>query len=261
MKQEFSLLQKENEKDQQNIVYLQNENKNLKQSELQLKKNIGTSQSQNKDLVEKDFLLQKNISDLEKQNKEITEKNLLLENENKKIYEKYLLLKKTPILVGLNNIGDTCYINSTLQCLSNINELTNFFLNEFIYEPNDNSKIMSNVYYNVVKNLWDRNNNNKSFSPNEFKEKLSKENPLFAGNIANDSKDLINFLLEKLHIELNDIKKENNMKDNNYKSYKIKPNDQLDEQKMLNIFTNEFNAKYKSINPTLKVYLIYFMAY
>ena len=34
---------------------------------------------------------------------------------------------------------------------------------------------------------------------------MSKENPLFAGIQANDSKDLINFLLERFHQELNII--------------------------------------------------------
>ena len=40
---------------------------------------------------------------------------------------RFLLLKKIPILAGLDNIGATCYMNATLQCLSNIDELTNFF--------------------------------------------------------------------------------------------------------------------------------------
>ena len=140
-------------------------------------------------------------------------------------------------------------MNATLQCLSNTNELTNFFLNKFNYEPNDNNKIISNAYYNVIKDLWNRNINNKSFSPYEFKEKLSQENPLFAGIQANDSKDLINFLLERFHNELNKIKKD--IQINNYVSYQIQPNDQLDEQKMLNIFTNEFKEKYNSIISNL----------
>ena len=251
MNQKYPLLQKEYEDTKKNIINLQNENEDLKKKEIQLQKNNEFLQNQNKDLVNKEILLQRDISDLKNQNQKTTEKNLLFENELKKINEKYLLLKKTPILVGLNNIDATFYMNATLQCLSNTDELTNFFLNKFKYEPNDNNKIISNAYYNVVNNLWDRNNNNKSFSPNEFKEKLSQENPLFAGRAANDSKDLINFLLERLHKELNDIKKENNMKDGNNMSYKIKPNDQLDEQKMINIFTNEFNEKYKSIISNL----------
>ena len=251
MKQKYPLLQKDIEDLKKDILNLRNENNELKKKEIQLQENNEVLQSQNKDLVEKDFLLQKNISDLKNQSQEITNKNISLEKENKKIYEEYLLLKKTPVLVGLNNIGATCYMNATLQCLSNTDELTHFYLNKFKYDPTDNNKIISNAYYNVIKSLWDRNNNNKSFSPNEFKEKLSQENPLFAGIAANDSKDLINFLLERFHNELNVIKKENNMQNGNYISYEISQNDQLNEQKMLNIFTNEFKTKYNSIISNL----------
>ena len=166
-----------------------------------------------------------------------------LKQENEKLRKVNIELKKEPILIGLNNIGATCYMNATLQCLSNTDILTNYFLNEYNYDPNNNKKIISNAYYNVIKDLWNRENNNKPISPYEFKEKLSQENPLFAGIAANDSKDLINFLIERIHNELNIVKNVNDMQNNN----SILQNDQLNEQKMLNIFLNEFQAKYNSI--------------
>ena len=121
-----------------------------------------------------------------------------------------LIKEKEPILVGLNNIGATCYMNATLQSLSNTDKLTEYFLTKYKYEPNNKKKIMSNEYYTVINNLWSIDNNKKSYSPYEFKEKLSQENPLFAGIAANDSKDLINFLLERMHTELNIIKNDTN---------------------------------------------------
>ena len=239
-------LGKENEELKYKYSSLEKKYEGIKQKFSLLQNNNEVLESENKELKEKNIQLQKNIEVLQNKNKEIAEKYKLLEKENKKIYEENLLLKKIPILVGLNNIGATCYMNATLQCLSNTDELTNFFLNKFKFDASDNNKIISNAYYNVIKNLWDRDNNNKSFSPNEFKEKLSKENPLFAGIAANDSKDLINFLLERFHNELNKTKKENN-----YMSNKIDIYDQLYEQKMLNIFTNEFKIKYNSIISNL----------
>ena len=35
---------------------------------------------------------------------------------------------KSPILIGLNRIGNTKYMNATLQCLSQTKDLTEYFL-------------------------------------------------------------------------------------------------------------------------------------
>ena len=164
-----------------------------------------------------------NINDIN--NEEENNKNNLIES------------KKT-ILRGLNNIGATCYMNATLQCLSNTKKLTEYFLNN--YEKGQN-KIMANEYYEVIKNLWNKDDNEKAYSPNSFKDVLSKENPLFAGIAANDSKDLINFLIERLHLELNFI---NQNKNNNNDC--IDQLDQTNELSMLKIFIEEFNQKFNS---------------
>ena len=169
------------------------------------------------------------------------QKNKIKELENK------LKNKNNNHPKGLNNIGATCYMNATLQCLFYTSELTNYFLNQFKYNPNDKSKLISNEYYKVVYNLWERSNNNKSYSPDSFKIVLSQENTLFAGVTANDSKDLINFLLERLHNELNIVNKNNNSTNNNV----INQNDQLNEEKILFIFLNEFKEKYNSIISNL----------
>ena len=104
---------------------------------------------------------------------------------------------------------------------------------------------MSNEFFIVLQNLWNRKNNKKSYAPYSFKNVLSKENPLFAGIQANDSKDLINFLLERFHEELNEAKIQQN------NTYLINQVDQLDENKMLNIFLNEIKSKYYSIISNL----------
>ena len=141
------------------------------------------------------------------------------------------------ILVGLNNIGATCYMNATLQCLSNTKKLTEYFLKTYKNNPNN---VMANEYYKVLQNLWDKNNHNKAYSPNSFKEVLSKENPLFAGIQANDSKDLVNFLIERFHQELNIIKKNPN------NNITMTQGDQTNEQMMLQLFLNEFAQNFNS---------------
>ena len=143
-----------------------------------------------------------------------------------------------PILVGLDNIGATCYMNATLQSLSNVPQLTNFFLHKF--SPNDPKKRMSNEYYQVVKCLWSKEYNGKSYAPHSFKNVLSQMNPLFQGVAANDSKDLINFLIETLHSELNEPKNKNTT--NNI----MDPSIQLDEVKMFNIFLSNMVSEFNS---------------
>ena len=177
-------------------------------------------------------------------NDKLFEEFLKKENDYKlkiKELEKIIANYKEPILIGLNNIGATCYMNATLQCLSNTKKLTDYFLN--IFKNDDPNKIMSNEYYKVIKNLWNRENNNKSYSPNSFKEVLSKENPLFEGVQANDSKDLINFLIERFHQELNVINI--NINNINNDDSQINP-DQTNEQMMFKIFLDEFTEKFNS---------------
>ena len=117
-------------------------------------------------------------------------KKLINERENDSEKEKHLILR------GLDNIDATCYMNATLQCLSNALDLTKYFMEIFVQSEN---KVMANEYHKVIKNLWDRNRNKKSYSQNSFKEVLNKQNPLFEGVAVNDSKDLFNFLLERFH--------------------------------------------------------------
>ena len=137
-------------------------------------------------------------------------------------------------------------MNATLQCLSNSKKLTEYFLTKYQYDPNDQNKIMTNEYYKVLKNLWDRNNNKKSYSPSSFKKVLSRENPLFAGIAANDSKDLINFLLERFHQETNVINPNNNINNNINNNNMIPQEDQTNENVMLSLFLEKFKQNFNS---------------
>ena len=227
------------------------ENGNIKINSIELN-NKTILENKANDFNHKEILSQKK---LEKEKKKLMDKEneLKLKEEQLKQLEKNLKIKELEliqrekdifdkenknkiVLIGLNNIGATCYMNATLQCLSNTKKLTEFFLNNYKKNP---SQIMANEYYEVILNLWDINNNNKAYSPYSFKETLSKENPLFAGIQANDSKDLINFLIERFHQELNI--------NNNNKNINIIANpDQTNEQMMLNSFLQEFKENFNS---------------
>ena len=238
---------------EKNILDEKKKKLNIKEQEIINKKNqLATKEQEMKKKINETKLLK---SKYEKEQKELNEKNEKIIQDFKKKENNYKLeIKKLndiiadfkePIFVGLNNIGATCYMNATLQCLSNTKKLTDFFLKNF--KDDDPKKIMSNEYYKVIKNLWKRENNKMSYSPYSFKEVLSKENPLFAGIAANDSKDLINFLLERFHQELNIINNNinNNVNDN------LLNLDQTNENLMLKSFLDEYTQKFNSIISNL----------
>ena len=66
-------------------------------------------------------------------------------------------------------------------------------------------------------------------------------NPLFEGVAANDSKDLVNFIILTLHSELN---KENQIKINSNDNYNI---NQFDKNMVFKYFINDFQKKNHSI--------------
>ena len=208
--------------------------KKNKLSKIEEKNANNENQVKNKNLE-----LKSQIKQYEKQIQQQKEEIISLKQLIQKLKDELEKLKTT-IIIGLNNIGATCYMNATLQCLSNSGQLTEYFLKNYYPNPN---RIMSNEYHKVLINLWDIKNNNKSYSPNSFKEVLSKENPLFAGIAANDSKDLINFLLERFHQELNVIKPNINNINNINNSGMM---DQTNENLMLKVFLEEYTEKFNS---------------
>ena len=136
-------------------------------------------------------------------------------------------------LVGLKNVGATCYMNATLQCFLNLKRFINYFKYKVNYDliKNFRSKRNNNLtesFKYLIENVWQtpgnnyivpkynsKNANNKYFIPTKFKEKISIMNPLFAGAQANDAKDLVNFLIMTLHEELNRAEKKNNINTSN----------------------------------------------
>jgi len=101
--------------------------------------------------------------------------------------------------LGLQNVGATCYMNATLQCLCHVTSLKKYF------KENNNNSTLTKAFNEVISNLW-KISKISYYKPEEFKNVISNLNPLFRGIQANDSKDLIIFIYETLHRELNNPK-------------------------------------------------------
>ena len=146
---------------------------------------------------------------------------------------------------GLQNIGATCYMNATLQCFCHIEKFINYFKynNNLIKKVENKKEYLSYSFKLLIENLWPDDlslNKKKYFAPEEFKEKISKLNPLFKGIAANDAKDLVNFIIMTLHKELNKAKINPEVIDDDAEIDQTKKNLVFDN------FKNEFISKNQS---------------
>ena len=112
-------------------------------------------------------------------------------------------------LVGLNNLGNTCYMNTGLQCLSNCELLTKYILGKY-YEKdiNKTNPIGSqgeiiDKYAKLIIHIWYGNKN--CLYPLQFKQAFGKVYQAFNDFRQQDSQEFISYLLDILHEDLNKV--------------------------------------------------------
>ncbi|KAM0786539.1 hypothetical protein ACM66B_001996 [Microbotryomycetes sp. NB124-2] len=114
-------------------------------------------------------------------------------------------------LTGLVNLGNTCFMNSALQCMSNTQELQEYFTSGVYHDELNRENPLgmrgqvAEAFGQLIERLWSQSGS--SVAPREFKQALSRFAPQFSGYGQQDTQELLAFLLDGVHEDLNRIKR------------------------------------------------------
>jgi ubiquitin carboxyl-terminal hydrolase 8 len=122
------------------------------------------------------------------------------------LYSTVTSLRRRLPRTGLTNFGVTCYMNSTLQCLSATVPLSNFF-NDRLYEGyvqrnwKGSNGIMPKLYANMIQAVWQ--GDNEVIKPSTFRNFCGRMNREWVIDRQQDAKEFFDFLVDCLHEDLN----------------------------------------------------------
>ncbi|XP_023303524.2 ubiquitin carboxyl-terminal hydrolase Usp2 isoform X5 [Lucilia cuprina] len=127
--------------------------------------------------------------------------------------------EETEGLCGLRNIGNTCFMNSIIQCLSHTNELTKFLRNyNATKSPTSKDQQILYEFSKLIKEMW--TNNVNSVTPMELKRSFSAKHRMYSDYNQQDAQEFLRFFLDSLHGALNSgtkgehLKIDDNLSDN-----------------------------------------------
>ena len=132
--------------------------------------------------------------------------NEFLDGDLKSIFKDYKNINKGK--VGLYNLGNTCYMNSALQCLSNTKDLRKYFIKKldesilnFDNRINTAEGLIVNEFSKLIKHMWLTENN--ILNPLNFRNFFIQLYTAFYNQSQQDSQEFLSALLNILDIGLN----------------------------------------------------------
>lgn len=117
---------------------------------------------------------------------------------------------RSPILVsGLYNLGNSCYMNASLQCMMGTKELTNYLLQDmYLKFVAKDSKLgsggkLTKEYQSLAKTMLANTLKHVPTNPRSFKKVVGSINPTFDNFDQQDSAEFLHFILDTIHEDLN----------------------------------------------------------
>ena len=107
-------------------------------------------------------------------------------------------ISQTRGLVGMKNMGNTCYMNACIQCLSHTFELSSVFMKitgQDINRSSQSKGLIATEFANLIRTVW-AERPRSVFEPARLKKQIGKLNETFAGFAQQDSQELLRFLLD-----------------------------------------------------------------
>ncbi|KAL4491373.1 hypothetical protein ABPG72_008029 [Tetrahymena utriculariae] len=107
---------------------------------------------------------------------------------------------------GLLNIGNTCYMNSALQCVFNIPGFLDYFTSgKYKKEINQANKGIAYEFAELASSIEQNTSKNNFQRPSGLKFAIQKVNQQFLGSGQQDSQEFLRTLLDGLHNDLNRV--------------------------------------------------------
>lgn len=112
--------------------------------------------------------------------------------------------------VGLHNLGNSCFMNSILQCLNHCKPLTDYFLRgDYKNHLNKDNPLGSGgtvalAYASLLNDMW--GGELSTIVPRLLKQTVAAFAPQFNNTYQHDSHEFCSFLMDGLHEDLNRVK-------------------------------------------------------